>query len=88
MYTEELGYGSIHEVEALEIEIDSPAMRSKKYACFPRCKVLCGIVMWAVFKDMFTWLWVPQSRSSWAPSSFKSDFVLKGIGVAIVIYFK
>ena len=65
MYTEELGYGSTHEVEALEIEIDSPAMRSKKYACFSRCKVLCRIVMWAVITDMFTWLWGPQSRSSW-----------------------
>ena len=47
MYTEELGYGSTHEVEALEIEVGSPAMRSKKYAC-------CRIVMWAVITDMFT----------------------------------
>ncbi len=53
VFTEELGYGFTHEVEALEIEIDSPAMRSKKYACFSRCKVLCRIVMWAVITDMF-----------------------------------
>ena len=47
MYTEERGYGSTHEVEALEIEVGSPAMRSKKYAC-------CRIVMRAVITDMFT----------------------------------
>ena len=46
VFTEELGYGSTHEVEALEIEVGLLAMRSKKYAC-------CWIVMWAVITDMF-----------------------------------
>ena len=46
MYTEDRGYGSTHEVEALEVEVGLRAMRSEKYAC-------CWIVMWAVITDMF-----------------------------------
>ncbi len=34
VFTEELGYGFTHEVEALEIEVGLLAMRSKKYACW------------------------------------------------------
>ena len=87
MYTEELGYGSTHEVEALEIEVGSPAMRSKKHAC-------CRIVMWAVITDMFTCHGVRRvgvrgevSGSNvymlMAPSNFKSDFALKGISLVM-----
>ena len=58
MYTEELGYGSTYEVEALETEFRLSAMRSQKYACCWKGYVDC-------YHGYMCMSWGSQILTSW-----------------------